>query len=104
MRWMIAVLLIGSLAATAFAAPRPRINAAQAAATALERFAGEVIDVDLDDAERDEPAGQVYEVKLLTSTGDVVTIRISAQTGDYLGAEGRDLAGAVRAAPPRSVP
>lgn len=96
---LVALAALGIAHAT-FAAP-PRITAAQAATTAQERFIGEVIDVALDDAEDDEPGDKVYEVKLLTPGGDVLGVRISAEDGRYLGAEGPDLARAQRPAPVR---
>lgn len=92
------VLLYGF--SSAGAAPQ-RIGPAQAALLAQERFIGEVVDVSLDDAEEGEPGEQVYEVKLLTPGGDVLSVRIAALDGQYLGVEGPDLARALRPAPAR---
>ena len=102
MKTLIALALLAGLcgAHPAGAGPAGRIDEARAAALAQERGLGEVIDVDLDDAEDGEPRGQVYEVRMLTPAGDVVTVRISALGGRYLGAEGPDLARALRPKPP----
>lgn len=102
MKMLMALALLAALAAvhTVKAAPQA-IPPARAAAIAQERFLGEVIDVDLDEAEDEEPGDRVYEVKLLTPAGDVLTVRIAAKTGDYLAAEGPDLVRALRPAPAR---
>lgn len=67
------------------------ISAVEAIGLAQARFEGEPIDVERDDAERHEPAGDVYEVKLLTEEGDVIELRFSVADGRYLGAEGDDI-------------
>lgn len=97
---VLVVLAALGIAHETFGAPS-RITAAEAAATAQERFIGEVIDVALDDAEDDEPGDKIYEVKLLTPSGDVLSVRVSAADGRYLGAEGPDLARAQRPVPVR---
>lgn len=91
---VISVCLSGALPAGA--APAGKISEAQAAAIAQERFIGEVIDVELDDADKGEPGNRVFEVRLLTPAGDVISVRISAEDGRYLGAEAPDLSRAQR--------
>lgn len=102
MKMLMALVLLAALAVAHPVEATPQaIPPARAAAIAQERFLGDVIDVDLDDTEDDEPGDRVYEVKLLTPAGDVLTVRIAAGTGEYLAAEGPDLVRALRPAPAR---
>lgn len=93
-RWYHALAVAALLVTITAAGSSPasaRISTADAAARAQERFDGSVLDVELDDADDDEPATEVYEVKLLTSTGVIIRVRIDATTGAYLEAKGDNL-------------
>ncbi len=99
MKTLIALALLAGLCGTHPAGAghgRPDRDEARAAAIAQERVLGEVIDVDLDDAEDGEPRGPVYEVRMLTPAGDVVTVRISAFGGAISARRAPDLARALR--------
>jgi len=96
-RFLGLVMTVGSaLACSRGEAKAKRILPAAATAIARERFEGDVLDVRLDDAEDDEAAEEVYEVKLLTQRGIVIRVRVDADSGRYLSAAGDDLASAIR--------
>lgn len=74
----------------------PRLSTAEAAAKAQERFEGAVLDIDRDEAEDDEPAKEVYEIRLLTEDGVIIRVRLDADTGAFLEAAGDNLIPAIR--------
>lgn len=91
---------VAIMASAALAQDRPRalLPAATIVERALERFSGEVLDVEEKPPKKDEPADAVYEIKLLSARGDVLKLRFDAMTGAFLEASGEGLMDARRPA------
>lgn len=64
------------------------------------RYVGSVIDVDIKGQRRreieDERSGVVYEVRLLTTNGHILRIRVDAYTGAFLEVDGHGFIEALR--------
>lgn len=61
-----------------------------------QRYKGTVIDADVMPRKKQERAEIVYEVRLLTEQGNVIRIRIDADTGAFLGVDGHGFLEALR--------
>lgn len=86
------------LAAPAFAQDLSSISIMTAIENATARFSGDVVAADLAKGRENEPEA-VYSLRLLTPNGDVIEIRIDAETGAIIEASGRGLVDARK--PPR---
>lgn len=93
---LLGLVLIAALSALspaqAQSADQPDIVAAMTAAT--DRFAGQIVSAELVGGRQSERAQAVFEFRMLTVHGDILRIRVDAQSLDILDVDGRGLVAA----------